>query len=288
MDQINLKAYAKINLGLDIAGKREDGYHLLKTVFQTIDIHDNVNVRKTESGIILKTNKPYIPTDEKNIAYKAALKIISKYNLKAGVRIDIGKNIPVGGGMAGGSTDGAAVILAMNKLFNLNMSLTEMDEIAVGLGADVPFCLRKGTYLAEGIGEKLKKLNDIPDADILIFHPAFSVSTKWAYEKADAIKNPKHPQMDKVLDAIEKSDLKEISKYIENSFEEIVGEIHPEIFEIKKIMEDEGALKALMTGSGSSIFGIFESKEKAEKASLKLKQDYGNKNAYITKTVKGN
>ena len=178
MDQIHLKAFGKINIGLDVTGIREDGYHLVKMIMQTVPLHDEVAVRKTDSEIRVKTNRPFLPNDERNLAFKAAKLVKETYGIAEGVRIDIGKHIPVAAGMAGGSTDAAAVLKAMNTLFDLKLDAEAMDKLAVKLGADVPFCLREGTYLAEGIGEELTKLPDMPPCFCLLVNPGFGVSTK--------------------------------------------------------------------------------------------------------------
>lgn len=287
MDKIALKAYAKINIGLDITGKRDDGYHSLKTIYQTVDVFDNLVIKKITEGVIIKTNRPYVPTDERNIAYKAAADIISGYGLTGGVRIDIGKNIPVGAGMAGGSADAAAVIEGMDRLYELHMSQSEKDGIAVRLGADVPFCLRRGTYLAEGIGERLSRINDFPDVSILILVPDFFISTKWAYSVIDDIANCEHPAIDDLVEAIDNGNFEGIVKNMGNSFEKAVSIKHPRIMEVKKMIEDLGAAKAMMSGSGSSIFGIFTEHDKALKAKQALGKYPGKSSIFLTKNVKG-
>ena len=183
MEQIHLKAFGKINIGLDVTGRRDDGYHLVRMIMQTVDLYDEVSLKKQDAGISVKTNKPFIPNDERNLAYKAARVLMDAYNIREGVRIDIGKRIPVAAGMAGGSTDAAAVLKGMNALFSLNIDEETIDAFAVKLGADVPFCLRKGTYLAEGIGEELTKLPDIPPCFCLLVNPGFGVSTKKSTRK---------------------------------------------------------------------------------------------------------
>ena len=287
MEQIGLRAYGKINLGLDITGRRDDGYHLVKMVLQTVNIYDDVPARKTGGGITVKTTLPFIPNDERNLAYKAAEIILKEFDIKGGVRIDIKKNIPVGGGMAGGSADAAAIIQAMDALYGLGMSKEQMDEIALRLGTDVPFCLRKGTYFAEGIGERLTELEPMPDMSVLICSPHFPVSTKWAYESYDGMLSQEHPDINSLVCAIENADREKIFENMGNALEKVVGREYPEILQIKRDMERFGAVKALMSGSGSSVFGLFEEEAAAREASGRLNMKDNKKTFYITNFIKG-
>lgn len=276
MDQIRLKAYGKINIGLDVTGKREDGYHLVRMILQTVNLFDDVLVRKLPEGIMVKTNKPFIPCDERNLAYKAAKAVIDFCGLKEGVRIDIGKRIPVAAGMAGGSTDAAAVLKAMDKIFELKLDDQTMDEIAVKLGADVPFCLRRGTYLAEGIGEELTKLPSMPHCYCLLVNPGFGVSTKQAYETIDAIPDLKHPDIERVISGLGRKDVLEVALAMGNVLEQAVIPEHPEIQKIKDRLKELGAMGAMMSGSGPTVFGLFERKEEMEEAFRQLEgEGYG-------------
>ena len=285
--QITRKAYGKINIGLDVTGKREDGYHLVKMILQTVDIHDDVTVRRIDAAddsaagkhkplIYLTCDDPTLPTDERNLAYRAAAAMIEAFHLKDGVSIDIKKRIPKEAGMAGGSTDAAAVILAMQELFDLDATAEELDAIALRLGADVPFCLRKGTWLAEGIGEKLMQLKDLPHADLVIIVPDFGISTKWAYEQVDAIPDLKHPDIDAIAQAIEAGDLAKAAKSMGNILEEVAVRNYPKIREIKETFLAHGAMGTMMSGSGSAVFGIFDDPVKAEQSFEAFKGDgYG-------------
>lgn len=263
-DRITRKAYGKINLALDITGKREDGYHLVKMILQTVDLYDQITVERQEKGIVLTCDDPRIPTDEKNLAYKAARLMLQTFDLTGGVKIHIEKKIPMQGGMGGGSTDAAAVILAMDELFDLHAEPEILDKLAVTLGADVPFCLRKGTYLAEGIGEKLTALPDAPHGYLVLIVPDFGISTVWAYEKADEAKNLVHPDIDEIVKTIEKQDLAKMASCMGNILEQVAVQEHPEISAVKEKLLHHGALGAMMTGSGSVIFGIFDDSEKAD------------------------
>lgn len=266
MEEIRLKAYGKINIGLDVTGVREDGYHLVKMIMQTVDLCDEVCVSRRTAGITISTDKPFVPADERNIAFKAAEKIAKAFNISSGVHIDIRKNIPVAAGMAGGSADAAAVIKAMDELFGLGMSPEKMDEIATELGADVPFCLRKGTYLAEGIGEKLKKLSDMPHCYALIINPGFGVSTPWAYKQIDAIDSIEHPNIDAMIDAINRKDAAGVAASMGNVLEQAVIPEYKIIGDIKNAMHRAGAMGALMSGSGPTVFGLFDNRMKREEA----------------------
>lgn len=258
------KAYGKINLALDITGKREDGYHLVRMILQTVDLYDLVTVERAEAGITLTCDVPLLPTDERNLAYKAAQAMIKAFDLPGGVKIHIEKKIPMEGGMAGGSADAAAVILAMDELFDLHAKTEELDRVAVKLGADVPFCLRKGTYLAEGIGEKLTRLPDAPHCDLVLIVPDFGISTARAYAKADERKDLIHPDIGRLTGAIRAQDIKQMAAGMENVLEQVAVREYPEIQRIKEKLLQNGALGAMMTGSGSVIFGIFDDPEKAD------------------------
>ncbi|MCQ2530482.1 MAG: 4-(cytidine 5'-diphospho)-2-C-methyl-D-erythritol kinase [Lachnospiraceae bacterium] len=261
MDQACTKAYGKVNIGLDVTGRRDDGYHLVKMILQTVDLYDEICVRKQEEGITVQTNKPFLPTDERNLAYKAAKMLMDAYDIPGGVRIDIGKNIPIAAGMAGGSTDAAAVLKLMNEIFELEIDSEEMDRLAVKLGADVPFCLRKGTYLAEGIGEELTKLPDMPHCYLAIINPHFGISTKWSYEQLDKTPDIKHPDIDQIISAMGAQDLERVSLEMGNVLERAALGKYPQIQEIKDKLKSAGALGTLMSGSGPTVFGIFAEEE---------------------------
>ena len=276
MDRVRRNAYGKINLGLDVVGRRPDGYHLVKMILQTVNLFDEVIVRRQDEGITVKTNKPYLPCDERNLAYKAARLMLDHFDLPGGVRIDIGKNIPVAAGMAGGSTDAAAVMQAIKTLYGLKTDAEEMDALAVKLGADVPFCLRRGTYLAEGIGEKLTKLPPMPHCFCLLVNPGFGVSTKKVYEKIDEIKEPDHPDIDRIIRGLERNSAEEVALSIGNILELAVLPDHPVIGEIKERMMEYGALSAMMSGSGATVFGLYHDRKQRDEAFMAFEGDsYG-------------
>lgn len=273
MNEISLRAYAKVNIGLDITGRRPDGFHLVEMVMQTVDIYDTVSVEKLSGSadgdprIYISADKPGVPQGEDNLAWKAAELVMRSFGINQPVGISLEKNIPMAGGMAGGSTDAAAVLLALNELFELSLSPEELDGLAVRLGADVPFCLRRGTYLARGVGEKLKKLKDFPNCGVLIINPGFGVSTAWAYRAVDGARNAlAHPDIRGLCKAIEEGNLKEACGAAGNIFEAVVFRRHPEIAAVKEKLKESGALAALMSGSGATVFGIFESEAAAGEA----------------------
>lgn len=281
-DTVTLKALAKINLGLDVLGRRDNGYHDVRMVMQTIYLYDNVTLRKTEeSGIQLETNLFYLPVDDDNIAYKAAKLLIDEFEIKEGVHITLDKHIPVAAGMAGGSSNAAAVLVGMNQLFSLGLSQQDLMERGVSLGADVPYCVMRGTVLAEGIGEVLTPLSPLPKCYILIAKPGISVSTKTVYEKLDSKPIEKHPDIDGVLEGLEKQDIRKVAASMGNVLEAVTIEDYPVIEEIKDAMKKAGALNAMMSGSGPTVFGIFEDRRTAKIAKQKIKEMKIAKQVYL-------
>ena len=281
-DSLELKALAKVNLGLDVLGVRENGYHDVRMVMQTIYLYDNVTIRKTEEpGIQLKTNLFYLPIDEKNIAYKAAKLLMDEFEIVSGVEITLDKHIPVAAGMAGGSSNAAAVLVGMNRLFQLGLEEQELMERGVQLGADVPYCIMRGTVLAEGIGEILTPLPPLPKCYILVAKPGISVSTKMVYEKLDSHKIEEHPDIDGILAGLEDGDLRKIANSMGNVLERVTIEEYPIIEEIKDVMKNSGALNAMMSGSGPTVFGIYDDKTLAKQAQQKIRMSGLTKQVYV-------
>lgn len=279
---LKLKALAKINLGLDVLGRRENGYHDVRMVMQTIYLYDNVTLTKTEEpGIQLKTNLSYLPVDDKNIAYKAAKMLMEEFNIEGGIEIILDKHIPVAAGLAGGSSNAAAVLVGMNRLFKLGLSQQELMDRGVTLGADVPYCVMRGTVLAEGIGEILTPLTPMPKCFVLVAKPGISVSTKTVYEKLDAHDMEEHPDIDGVIEGLEKGDLKKVAASMGNVLERVTIEDYPIIEEIKNVMKEEGALNAMMSGSGPTVFGIFDDKTMAKQAGQKIRELELTKQVYV-------
>ena len=284
MDTIRLKARAKINLGLDVVRRREDGYHEVKMVMQMLRLYDQIDIEKTqESGILVRSNLSFLPTDERNIAYKAAKVMIDQFGLEQGVIIRIEKHIPVAAGMAGGSTDCAAVLYGMNKLFGLRLNQKKLREIGVKLGADVPYCLMRQTALSEGIGEILTPISPLQDCPILIAKPSVSVSTRHVYEHLKLDEQTMHPDIDGIVTALADGDLYGVTDRMANVLETVTVPAHPVIDEIKKQMMASGAVNALMSGSGPTVFGIFDDEEKAKKACEDMKASGLARQIYLTR-----
>ncbi len=283
MRQIELKALAKINLGLDVLGRRENGYHDVRMVMQSIYLYDDVKIEKREQpGIEIVTNLFFLPTGDGNIAYKAADLLIREFDLKEGVRITLKKHIPVAAGMAGGSSNAAAVLFGMNRLFGLKLSKEELMKRGVKLGADVPYCIMRGTVLAEGIGEELRMLPAMPKCTVLIAKPPISVSTKVVYEALDSAPIENHPDIDGLIAGLEKGNLREVASHMGNVLEDVTIPMHPVIEEIKQEMKSAGALNAMMSGSGPTVFGLFENKMEARKAQERIRAKGLAKQVYVT------
>lgn len=281
-DTITLKALAKINLGLDVLGKRDNGYHDVRMVMQTIYLYDHVTVEKTkESGITVETNLFYLPTDTNNIAYKAAKLLKDEFQIESGVHITLEKHIPVAAGLAGGSSNAAAVLVGMNQLFGLGLTQAELMERGVSLGADVPYCIMRGTVLAEGIGEVLTPLPPLPKCYVLIAKPGISVSTKMVYEKLDSQEITEHPNIDGILQGLEDQDIQKIASSMGNVLERVTIEKYPIIEDIKTAMKEAGALNAMMSGSGPTVFGIFDDRTVAKEAQKKLREMNIAKQVYL-------
>ena len=284
-DRIQLKALAKINLGLDVLRRREDGYHEVKMIMQTISLHDDLEIRRIKTpGIQVKTNLYYLPTNENNLVYKAAKLLMDEFGIKEGVAIQLKKRIPVAAGMAGGSTDGAAVLWGMNQMYGLGLSRQELMERGVKLGADVPYCVQRGTALAEGIGERLSVLPSMPKCTILIAKPGISVSTKFVYENlhANDLKPEQHPDVDRMIEAMKEKNLDLLCERMGNVLETVTIPAYPVIQEIKEHMMACGAAGAMMSGSGPTVFGIFHSPVQAKAAMKDLKVNGLAKKLYLT------
>ena len=283
MDRLELKALGKINLGLDVLGRRENGYHDVRMVMQTVYLYDRIIMKKSKTpGIRLETNLYYLPVNENNLAYQAAQMLKDEFHIEEGVSIQLDKHIPVAAGMAGGSSNAAAVLFGMNRMFSLGLSQKELMERGVKLGADVPYCIMRGTVLAEGIGEILTPLSPMPKCYVLIAKPAISVSTKMVYEKLDSHEIEDHPDIDGILAGLKAGDLKKVAGSMDNVLERVTVDAYPVIDQIKKMMIKEGALNAMMSGSGPTVFGIFEEKATARKAADAIRDARLTKQVYVT------
>lgn len=272
MKKIVKKAYAKINPALDVLCRREDGYHELRMIMQTVDIYDELEIQKIDEGIELICDTGKLPCDEGNIVYRAASLMQQTYALAGGIRIHLVKRIPMAAGMAGGSADAAATLHGINELFELGLTLQELCELGVKLGADVPYCVCRGTMLAEGIGEKLTALPSMPECVLVVAKPDFDVSTKFVYENLHANELEHHPDIDGMIEAIRQGNLNAVAAHMENVLETVTETAYPTITELKNLMKEKGALNALMSGSGPSVFGIFTSIESAENCTREIRQ----------------
>lgn len=283
MKKIMLKAMAKINLGLDVVRKREDGYHEVRMIMQTVKMYDQIHLEARETaGIQVHTNLSYLPVNEDNLVYKAANLLMEEFDVQKGLAIDLRKFIPVAAGMAGGSSDAAAVMVGVNRLFHLNLSQKDLMERGVKIGADVPYCILRGTALAEGIGEKLTPLPAAPECHVLIAKPGIHVSTKFVYTNLKADQLAFHPDIDGQIAAIKAGDLKKMAALCDNVLETVTVPAYPVIEEIKKVMMNYGALNACMSGSGPTVFGLFDSRGKARAAYDALYREDIAKQVYLT------
>lgn len=284
MNSIDLKSRAKINLSIDVLGKREDGYHIVEMIMQTIDLYDKLKITEIEENtILIKSNSLDIPLNEDNIMYKAAKLLKSGFSIENGVEISIEKNIPVAAGMAGGSSNGAAVLVGLNKLWNLGLSEEGLKEIGLKLGADVPFCITGGSALAQGIGEELTNIKGLPeDLNILVCKPDIFVSTKEVYQSLNMDKIKRRPQNENLIEALEKEDIKFISQNMTNVLEEVTSLKYTEIRQIEDIMIKNKSLGSMMSGSGPTVFGLFDNKDCAIKAKEELLAKYNQ--VYLVKS----
>lgn len=284
MREIIIDSYAKINLGLDVLYKRPDGYHEINTIMQQISLRDTLTIREIKENIILASNNSSLPLDSTNLVYRAWKILQEKTGINKGIQINIHKKIPIAAGLAGGSSNGAAVLKGLNELWNLNLNEKELSEIGLELGADVPYCIMGGTALAEGIGEKLTPLKSFSGKLVLLANPGIGVSTVDVYNK---LKLQGKPQLDikKIINAIENDNLKSVADNIINVMEEVVIEEHQIISEIKKDMKSCGALNALMSGSGPTVFGLFDDLDDLNHCMMKLRNKLTMGTVLMAKTI---
>lgn len=289
MDQMSLKAMGKINLGLDVLKKREDGYHEVRMIMQSVRVHDTIQLnKKRETGISVKTNRPYLPTDESNLVYKAAKLLMDEFGIEGGIDIDLKKYIPVAAGMAGGSSDAAAVLYGMNRMYGLNLNEEQLMKRGVTIGADIPFCIMRGTVLSEGIGEILTPLKGMPECKIVIAKPPISVSTKQVYEAFDSADDIEHPDIDGMIEALNEGNLKKLTDKMSNVLETVTGRDYPVIGRIEEYMKNHGALGAIMSGSGPTVFGIYDDEDAAKATYEGLRANHLAKQIYITECYNTN
>lgn len=276
MEETNEKAYAKLNISLDVLGKRPDGYHDMVMVMQSVSLHDELRIKLNDSGeLSAMSDLHFIPNDERNLAVRAARQFLDAAgDGRRGVTISIKKRIPVGAGMAGGSADAAAVLRAMNRLYGGRFSTGELEEIAAGIGSDVAFCVAGGTALAQGRGELLSRLPDMPGCYFVICKPTFSISTPELFRSIDSTPLRHHPDTAGILESLDRGELDGICRRLYNVFEDISDRRIKTVGEIKSRLLDCGAAGAVMTGTGSAVFGIFTDETMAQKAQSALLREY--------------
>ena len=276
MNSITLKSRAKINLSIDVLGKRQDGYHLVEMIMQTIDLYDLIEINEKDNDqITIKSTSDEIPLDCNNLVYKAANLIKKTFNINKGVEIHIKKNIPVAAGMAGGSSNAAAALVGLNKLWNLNLSNQQLEKIGLKLGADVPFCINGGAVLASGIGEELTPIKGLTkDVCILVCKPDLFVSTKEVYECIDSKDIDKRPNNKFLIECLKNEDTRQLAENMFNVLEGVTMDKHPVIQQIKDIMTNYRALGAMMSGSGPTVFGLYENREDAVKCKAILEKQF--------------
>lgn len=285
MEKYHIKAYAKINLGLDVVGKLPNGYHQVKMIMQTVGIFDKLTLEKTDSGITLTTDSDELPVGKDNLVYRAAELMFEKYHIAGGIRIHLEKKIPIAAGMAGGSTDAAAAMRGISRLWGLDAPLPQLMEYGVAIGADVPYCIMGGTALAEGIGDVLTALPPAPDCVILVAKPDISVSTRDVYARLDDVCLKSHPDIDGMRAAIETGSLQGILDRMGNVLETVTIPACPVIDTIKQRMRELGAVNSLMSGSGPTVFGIFMDEQAAELAGMQLQEEMLAKQIFVTTPV---
>ena len=282
-NDISLKALAKINLGLDVVRRREDGYHEVRMIMQTIQLYDRLDIKRTqEPGIQIQTNLSFLPVNENNLIYKAAKLLMDEFSITDGVSVKLDKRIPVAAGMAGGSTDAAAMLIGVNRLFSLGLTKRQLMERGVQIGADVPYCIMRGTALAEGIGEALSPLPPMVKCPVLIAKPSISVSTKFVYQNLKLDDTTFHPDIDRLIDDIKAKNLHDIAAHMGNVLETVTIPNYPVIDEIKKHMLSNGALGAMMSGSGPTVFGLFDDEDTAKKAYKAMRSSHLARQVYLT------
>ena len=284
MREIKLKARAKINLGLDVVRKREDGYHEVRMIMQMINLYDRITLRRsTEPGIRVTTNLPYLPVNEDNLVYRAAKLLMEEFKVTVGAEIELQKYIPIAAGMAGGSSDAAAVMVGVNRIFHLGLTKKQLMERGVKIGADVPFCIMRGTALAEGIGEVLTPLPAMPHCSLVIAKPKIHVSTKFVYGNLKASELKEHPDIDGQVQALREGSLEQLVAKMGNVLETVTVPAYPVIDEIKRTMLKNDAMGAMMSGSGPTVFGIFEREERAQEVCRLLKKEGAAKQVYLVR-----
>lgn len=284
MKELKLKARAKINLTLDVTGKRENGYHELEMIMQTLSLYDGITLRPIqEDTILISSNAPWMPTDNRNLAWKAADLMRRTYHIKTGIAIDIDKRIPVAAGLAGGSADCAAVLVGMNRLFHLGLSSKKLEEMALTMGTDIPYCVRRGTVLATGLGEILEDIRpSCPLCYVVLAKPPVGVSTAKVYQSLKWQEIEHHPSAKDMISAIAEGSVEKMGTLLGNVLETVTVPMYPEINKIKKVMMAKGAEGTLMSGSGPTVFGLFTDLKKAKRTAAIIRRRFHLKEVFVT------
>lgn len=283
-ENITIKAYAKINLALDVLYKRQDGFHEVAMIMQSVSLADEVRLRKQEEGITLHVDIAGLAADKTNLAFRAAALLKSTFGIKQGVHIELIKKIPLAAGLAGGSADAAAVLRGLNRLWNLGLSMPELEKLGADLGSDVPFCLHGGTMLASGRGEKLLPLPELPNCYIILAKLPIHVSTAWVYGHYRADRIVEHPDLEAMKESLKNKDLAAIAAKLGNVLESVTIPAYPGIAKLKQSMREDGALNSLMSGSGPTVFGLVKGRDHAEHIALQLKK-HSSAQVFIAKSV---
>ena len=280
-----MQAHAKINLTLDVLYKRTDGFHQVEMIMQAIELADILHFEdQNSSDITITSNMVHLPCDHRNLAYQAVTLLRNACQVKSGVHIYIEKNIPMSAGLAGGSTDAAGVLLGLNRLWKLGLSLNELEVLGARLGSDVPFCVRGGTALATGRGELVETLSPLPLCYVVLAKPRMGVSTAWVYGKYRDNGFVNHPETSKVRLALDQGDLLAVTSRLSNVLESVTGSEYPQIAQLKKRMIEYGAMASLMSGSGPTVFGLVQDKDKAQYIADQLRSQ-SDVEVIITQTV---
>ena len=274
MDKITVKAYGKVNLTLDVQGRRADGYHLLSSVMQSISLADTITLQKAPQGITIQSDHPLVPNDQDNICWRAAQAFLSQSGIATGVKIELMKAIPVAAGLGGGSADAAAVLYGLNQLYGTDLSLGKLQTIGLTIGADVPFCLQGGTCLVEGIGEVVTPVEPFPQTNIVLVKPEASVSTAEIYKKLDSSSHG-GTSTRRLLAFLQGDQSVFLDSVLENALESVTETLVPAVTLWKSRLREHGAVASLMSGSGPTVFGLFESSQQAQEFHGRFKEEAG-------------
>ncbi len=283
LKELRLNAYAKVNLSLDVLGRRPDGYHEVETVLHTLELHDTVVLREAEAGIRVVCHHRGVPADEHNLVFRTAQLLREACGVDRGVEIEVRKRIPPASGLGGGSSDAAVTLLGLAQMWKLRLDHGQLVELAAQVGSDVAFFLVGGAALATGRGERLRYLPTLPTTPVVVALPPFEVSTAWAYANLDTASIPRRPNTARVVEALRAEDVAAVGRELCNVFEPLVSARHPQVGELKRRLLEAGALGASMTGTGPAVYGLFGTEQDAQRAAEAL-QGLGDTQVVLTRT----